>query len=276
MDVYIPGNMYLCQVSETVSCAACCGVYNVADATKQTLSDRLMKRTETFAEIPREIGAILAFGREVQQRDFKKRPFPDFHHCPYVGFIGETRSRVGCMLHPSAVENNGVDYRGLSYYGGLACHMYFCPSHDILTPFAKTSVRNTANAADDWYLYGLVITETELLNSFFGELEKRAGQPLNSGGFTNNAKFIEAVHEFMQLKLRWPYRPRPDPGPCNYFFKDRCHTKPKLEINYDEKDPVRYTALYQELVTRFETKNERLHAESLIDNIFNKILNCRF
>jgi hypothetical protein len=268
MDANIPGGIHLCQVNETISCAACCGVYNVRGATKQALQNRLMERTERFSEIPRNMEAILAFGREFQQRRPEKSPFPEFHSCPYVGFIGESRSRVGCMLHPAAVGNNGVDFRGLSYYGGMACHTYFCPSHGALPPVVKLSVQN---AADDWYLYGLVITETELLKSFFEELEKRIHQPLNPDKFTNNKRFLKAVHEFMQLKLHWPYRPQPDPGPCNYFFKDQCHKKPKLEINDDEKDPVRYAALYRELVTRFQTKNERYHADSLIDDIFKRM-----
>jgi hypothetical protein len=59
------------------------------------------------------------------------QPFPEFHHCPYVGLIGNELSRVGCLLHPMAEGNTGVDFRGLSYYGGMACRIYFCPVNNI-------------------------------------------------------------------------------------------------------------------------------------------------
>ena len=37
--------VYLCQVGERVSCGACCGLYNVADLSRDSLEDRLARRT---------------------------------------------------------------------------------------------------------------------------------------------------------------------------------------------------------------------------------------
>ena len=45
--------VYLCQVGERVSCGACCGLYNVADLSRDALEDRLARRTERFAAVAR-------------------------------------------------------------------------------------------------------------------------------------------------------------------------------------------------------------------------------
>lgn len=90
----------------------------------------LERRTRQFGAVPREIEAILEFGDKETERFAKTgRPLPEFHHCPYLGFIGEEKSRVGCMLHPMAEGNRGTDFRGLSHYGSMTCSIYFCPTH---------------------------------------------------------------------------------------------------------------------------------------------------
>ncbi len=103
------------------------------------------------------------------------RPYPKFHHCPFLGFTGKHQSRVGCLLHPEADRNNGVDFRGLSFYGGMACNLYFCPSHWSLKPIYKKILQETE---PDWYLYGLMITEAEMVGTFFQEVERRLQRSL--------------------------------------------------------------------------------------------------
>lgn len=159
-DDGVPGGVYLCQISETISCGACCGLYNVADLSFDHLSAMLRYRTETFARVPRTMDAILAFKAHIEEKENQNRPFPDFHHCPYIGLIGENFARVGCLLHPLGVGNKGIDFRGLSYHGGLACGMYFCPSYRILSEPYKKLIRKSAY---NWYSYGLMIGEANSL-----------------------------------------------------------------------------------------------------------------
>jgi hypothetical protein len=134
----------------------------------------------------------------------------------------------------------------------------------------KTIVRD---AVDDWYLYGLVITETTLLTSFFEALERRIRHPFAQYRMFRNDRFLEVFREFISLKLTWPFRPQPNPSPCNYFFEDNRHPKPPLLLKYTErqKHPIRYRALFQELITRFQTENERHEAESLIDDLLDRL-----
>ena len=140
----VPGGVYLCQVDENVSCGACCGLYNCPDASRAYLQERLAFRTERFREVPRDTDAIDAFREQMERRESRQRPYPDFYHCPFLGLVGRENSRVGCLLHPLAEGNQGVDLRGLSFYGGLACREYFCPSHRNLPPVYKTIIKSVA------------------------------------------------------------------------------------------------------------------------------------
>ena len=106
----IPGKIYLCQVNATVSCGACCGLYNVEDASRDALRSLLLVRSEKLAQVPRNLEAILAFKAEIEANENGTRPYPKFHHCPYIGLAGDKLSRVGCLLHPLADGNQGVDF----------------------------------------------------------------------------------------------------------------------------------------------------------------------
>lgn len=169
------GGIYLCQVSDTISCGACCGLYNTEYASFETLHARLAARTDAFARVPRDPAAIQNFARDVGSREPSERPLPGFHHCPFVGLIGPKRTRVGCLLHPLAEGNHGVDLRGLSHYGGMACKICFCPAHRVLSSRFREVLRRTA---PNWHAYGILITEARTLECLFRAAETKSGGAL--------------------------------------------------------------------------------------------------
>jgi hypothetical protein len=87
----------------------------------------LVRRTNWFADAPRTVAGIDAFKERVERTEPQVRPLPKFHHCPFLGIFVDTGRRVGYLLHPLAHGNDGLDWRGLSYYGGMAGRTYFCP-----------------------------------------------------------------------------------------------------------------------------------------------------
>lgn len=269
MDNKVPGGVYLCQVDEQISCGACCGLYNVEDASYANLMEMLTCRTEAFAKVPRNMDAILVFKQAIEDRELQRRPFPEFHHCPYIGLVGKARSRVGCLLHPLAEGNNGVDFRGLSFYGGMACRIYFCLSCHNLQKAYKEIVREVS---EDWYLYGLIITEVEMLNAFFQELEKRLEKPIRKEDIIGNQRRMETVRDFFALKLDWPFRSRPGTGLCNYFFEDQLYPKPPLNYEAIGTLPSRYDTILRELLSSFDSPDELHRAEALLDRIFARLV----
>ena len=268
MDDEVPGGVYLCQVNEQISCGACCGLYNVADPSREALMEMLTHRTDTFARVPRDMDSILAFKEEIETGELQKRPFQEFHHCPYIGLVGTKRLRVGCLLHPLADGNKGIDFRGLSFYGGMACRVYFCPSYYHLPRVFKEIVRE---AAMDWYEYGLVITETKMLNTFFKEVERRLNQPITKEDILENNKCLEAVREFLELKLHWRFRRHPFTGLGNYFFGDQFYPTPSINYEAIGETTSRYDTILRGLESYFNSVNELRRAENLLDGFIDRL-----
>jgi hypothetical protein len=264
-----PGGVHLCQVSETVSCGACCGLYNRQDATRGRLAEMLVRRTERFRCTPRTADAIDAFRIEMERSDPGPRPFYDFYHCPFLGLIGVGSGRVGCLLHPLGEGNDGIDFRGLSFYGGLACREYFCPSCRSLPPAYKTMVQA---ACSDWYLYGLVITEDRLLSAFFGEVERRLGRPLAADAGPLGDAAVAVVAEFLALKVEWPFRGPKWKGPAHYIFKDGLH--PRAAIDYARIGAGRspHDVILQELESDVHTAAALAAAEGRIERLLRRLV----
>lgn len=265
----VPGGVYLCQVGDAVSCGACCGLYNCADASRRTLEDLIAGRTEAFRRVPRDADAITDFQVCMERRNPGPRPYPDFYHCPFLGFIDPGRRRVGCLLHPMADDNDGIDYRGLSFYGGLACRDYFCPSYRHLAAPHKEIVKAVCA---DWYLYGLVITEDRLLNAFFGEIEKRLNRPLSAVDVLPHADSRQAVREFLALKLDWPHRLPGARGPGNYFFNDGLYPKPPIDYTRLGAVPSALDPILHELSSGFSRPEVIHEAEARIERLLDRIL----
>ncbi|MDI6688346.1 MAG: hypothetical protein QME06_09030 [Desulfobacterales bacterium] len=267
-DNQVPGGIYLCQVNEKISCGACCGLYNVADSSHESIMEMLTWRTDRFSSVNRNLDAILDFKEEAEDREPQSRPFPEFHHCTYIGLVGKERSRVGCLLHPLLDENKGIDFRGLSFYGGMACRVYFCHTYYDLPAVFKEIVRKTAI---NWYGYGLVITETKLLNIIFEEIEKRLNRPLTINCLLKNNRCLETVRKLLNLKINWPFRPKTSPGPVNYFFKDKLYSRPHINYESGGKTISKYNNLLQELESQFNSVKDLQTAEYLIAELINKL-----
>jgi hypothetical protein len=259
-----PGDVYLCQVNARISCAACCGLYNVSDPSPTGLTALLARRSEMFAETSRRPEAILSFREAVLQLEDQTRPVKDFHHCPYIGLVEPDRRRAGCLLHPMAAGNDGADFRGLSYYGALACRIYFCPAHTALRATHKQIVQLCAG---NWQLYGAVITEANLLRSFFGEVERRLGRSLATGDIRRNPAARDAVRRFLELKFDWPHRDAAYPAPLHYFFKDALCPKPAIDYGRLGVSRLRHHVILRELASAFRNTADLAAAERLIDKL---------
>ena len=71
-----------------------------------------------------------------------------------------------------------------TYYGSDLCANHFCPSYSYLT---VTEQKAVIAVLDDWYLYGLVITDIDLVKEFFRQAQKRLGDCLDPGRLEDEA-----------------------------------------------------------------------------------------
>jgi hypothetical protein len=256
-----PGGVYLCQVNDVTSCGACCGLYNLPDLSRSFLRALLDRRTSIFASVSRKIAAIDKFAIEESRRISDSKPFAKFHHCPFVGFIGSNRSRVGCLLHPLAEGNEGIDYRGLSYYGQMACRDYFCPATHNLSPELNGILRRLEL---DWYSYGLIITETALHQALFDILTEYYSKDRISAYLRNDTFSVQWCRKIFTLKLTWPYR-KTGKSLCHYFFEDGNYCRPEIDYERLNTAPSRYDTILRELDSEFESKEDLKKAEDLLD-----------
>ncbi len=267
-DPLVPGGVYLCQVGGAVSCGACCGLYNRSGAGRIELESLLSERTEGFAAVPRNADAIDAFRIQRERREHGERPYVDFYACPFLGWIGPDRERPGCLLHPLADGNGGVDYRGLSFYGGLACRDYFCPSYRTLPPAHKEIVKAVST---HWHLYGLVITEERLIAALFGEIETRWGRPLTAEKIRASRAACEALERLLTVKLSWPFHAPDWKGPANYFFNDGLHPQPPIDYARIGASPSPFDPILRELASAFSSHRELDLAETRLDELIGRV-----
>lgn len=219
-DEQVRGQVYLCQTGPNLSCGSCCGLYNMARLSRERLRAILAERTDAFAGVPRTVDDILAFEQQRMGVEGVDAPIADFHHCVFVGLIRDGGERVGCLLHPLAAGNGGIDWRGLSFYGGAACKHFFCPSYDELEARFKRVAREVL---DDWYEYGLIIPEHRFLEAVLGAVEAGLGQALDTRTMNPDGK--KALADLLRLKLTWPYRDPDGPLAWN-FFSTRATARP--------------------------------------------------
>lgn len=244
-DKEVRGQVYLCQTGTCVSCGSCCGLYNMADLSRERLHAILCARTNSFASVPRTIDGILAFEQERLRIEGASAPTRDFHHCVFVGLIRDEGERVGCLLHPLALGNGGIDWRGLSFYGGAACKYFFCPSYDELEAGIKRLAREVL---DDWYEYGLIIPEHRFLAAMVDAVESRLGFALDADALAEDGK--RALADLLRLKLNWPFRDEKTPLAWN-FFSTKDTSRPVLITSTHVQDP-QILAIMHELDTRPE------------------------
>lgn len=257
--------MYLCQVNESVSCGACCGLYNIPNLSREKLELLLSNRTEAFASVPRTEDGIYDFFKKNEGPLPRKRPFPEFHHCPFLGLTGDDKSRVGCLLHPAVPGNNGIDYRSMSWYGEQACRNYFCPSSKIL-PAVYQSI--LIQSIDNWYVFGLIVTEHTLVTAYFKEVESRLGRAIEVSDYSQSTKATDAFREFAELKSKWPYRRHDSPGPCNFFFENGLYPRPSVYRTSSDIRLSPYEVILRELDAGFSSPNEIEEADQVLDDLF--------
>jgi len=257
----VPGGTVLCQVSETISCGACCGLYNAPDPTFDSLMTRLAHRTEVFSRTPRDWSSIESARDDILSTEPGDRPLPHFHHCPFLGLVGPEKTAVGCLLHPLAPGNHGVDFRGLSHYGGMACKICFCPAHRLLPIRYKEALRRTA---PDWHAYGIVLTECRALSLLFEEAEAIAGAPISGESAAGGEKSVGAFRALYELIVSWPFRRAGYPL-GTYFLGDGFLRKDPVDYRKTGRATSRHDAVFLELASQFSGRDELARAERAVD-----------
>jgi hypothetical protein len=189
----------LCQPDALKSCAACCGLYNWQDHSRTALTGILGIQTDLFMQL--ESYDDLDCYRDMRNSLINnEKLFETIYNCEFTGFIDPDRRRVGCLLHPSVTGNH--ELRNHCFYGSKICREHFCPSYGCLT---TTQQKAVVAAVHDWYLYGLIITDIDLVKEFFRHAENTLGESIKPERLEDTA-LRDILFDFFALKEHWPFK----------------------------------------------------------------------
>jgi len=171
------------------------------------------------------------------------------------------------MLHPLVLGNNGIDWRGLSFHGGMACQGFLCSSFRELRRAEK---RVLLSIVQDWYLYGLVVSDAGYVKSFFHLAAKKLRNRIDMAKLlTPPASTL--VHEFFNWKIDWPYRNR-DSNPPRLTDLGFSKTKQRGSRRDSARESLACMDLmFESLGSEFRSQRERQDAEWEVDHLFSRL-----
>ena len=175
----------LCMPDNTKSCAACCGLMNHADISREHLTAFLHDgafRTANYWRYQVE-GSFPE--QTTSCRDYST------HICPFHGFIAD--GRPGCMVHPHVA---GEDRRDRGLFGSVACSTYLCPAYDLLSNEAKSIVIDNLG---DWYVYTIAIIDPLATVGIIDRLHQKG---LHEGGESFGQALAEALADHAEYLNR--------------------------------------------------------------------------
>ena len=252
------GFVHLCQPDPGKSCGACCGLYNYADSTCTSLTARLRERTERFRATVRGADDLAAFSARTRELEDQAKRYEVIYCCEYLGFLDADERRVGCLLHP--LQNAGRDLRDVSFYGRELCDGHFCPSYHYISREEKLAL---LHVLDDWYLYGLCVTDIDLVREYFrllgnGVFETPAPERFRSGALR------DAARRFFSLKLDWPFRSEAVNRLGKYYFDGSQYMIGHIDYEKLGCERSRFDRIFLSLSSEFGSLSELREAEALI------------
>ncbi|MBP7738680.1 MAG: hypothetical protein KA369_22080 [Spirochaetes bacterium] len=170
----ITPSINICRPGFGASCSLCCGSHNYR-ASREEIEGLFIRRARIMKAYSRDflIRKMIAY-RSAMTGSYYVDPshalfhittpalFQDCPRCPFVGFISRERI-AGCLLGreeepPDLRQECFLNYRG---------KIFTCPARDDL---ADEEVLYAAQFAGDWYYYGILIHEPELLRGLMREI----------------------------------------------------------------------------------------------------------
>ncbi len=250
--------IHLCQPDREKSCAACCGLYNYRANSRDSLTERLRRRTALFRRTVLGSHDLAAFSLTAREQEDRERIYEVIHCCEYVGFLDPEEKKVGCLLHPA--QNRGTDLRNFSFYGQQLCNGHFCPSYHYISKEEKLAL---IHIIDDWYLFGLCITDIDLVKEYFRFISERIYKTASPGTFLGEP-FRSIALRFFTYKIEWPFRSPDDNRFGKYAFDGQHYIIPYIDYEAIGCEKSRFDKMFLSLSSSFKSAAEIEEAERLI------------
>lgn len=201
---------------------------------------------------------VHSFSEETKRREEGEKIYDVIYCCEFLGFLNGEEKRVGCLLHPR--QNSGTDLREASFYGRELCDGHFCPSYHYLSREEKLTL---ITVIDDWYLYGLCITDIDLVKEYFRFLCDAIGDSMDSERFCSGT-LKETIHRFFSLKISWPFR---SPGTNRfgkYWFDGSHYMIDHIDYEGLGCEKSRFDRIFLSLTSHFDSGDQVARGEEII------------
>ncbi|SMC16535.1 hypothetical protein SAMN02746041_00101 [Desulfacinum hydrothermale DSM 13146] len=250
--------LHLCQPDPGKSCAACCGIYNFQDNSRRAVSERLLRNTLLLQD-RNDLDHLHDHSTRYRPLDNgRAKRFKTIFNCEFVGFLDSDHRRVGCLLHPGA--NDARDLRHVSFYGRQLCDGHFCLSYYYLT---EDEQRLVVESIQDWYLYGLIITDIDLVKGIYQALSDTIGEGLRPASL-QMPPIRKAIQTLWAWKLDWPWR-RPGPDSFGkYLFQGEDYREIRIPYRTLGRPVSAYDRILKSLGSSFRSAAELEAAEHQI------------
>ncbi|SFM81372.1 hypothetical protein [Thermodesulforhabdus norvegica] len=256
--------IHLCQPDETKSCAACCGIYNFLSNGRDHVALRLQRNRRALQNLtPGKDDVIKSHSLRYRVQDNGEgKLFQSIFNCEFVGFLDEHCRRVGCLIHPERL--GGEDLRHYSFYGQNLCRDHFCLSYYYLSLQEQRLVVTTIR---DWYLYGLIITDIDLVKAVFRILSDAAGEALDVFLVAESPELSSILLRLWQYKLDWPYRMQGVARLGKYIFKGDEYREVRIPYGRYHRKVSNFDGLFVAYGSKFGSGRDIDDAEGLISRI---------
>jgi len=221
---------------------------------------RLRNRTSWFRLADKSPEGLKAFSEMISRREDPAKRYEVIYCCEYLGFLDDGERRVGCLLHP--LQNGGADLRDVSFYGQALCDGHFCPSYYYISQDEKESL---LHIFEDWHLYGLVVTDIDLVKAYFKLISDGVCEVPPPAAF-KTGELRDLALRFFSLKLTWPFRSSDVNRFGKYYFDGSQYMINFIDYDRMGCERSRFDKIFLSLSSEFEDKGEIEQAEILIQS----------
>lgn len=186
--------------------------------------------------------------------------------CEYLGFLDEDEQKVGCLLHP--IQNGGEDLRDVSFYGKELCDGHFCPSYYYISRDEKLAL---LNIIDDWYLYGLCVTDIDLVKEYFRFISDGVGEMPSPDTF-HDGQLKHMAYRFFSLKLSWPFRSPETNRFGKYYFDGSQYMIHHIDYDTLGCERSRFDKIFLSLTSQFNSQEELKEGEKIIREFIDEFI----
>ncbi len=260
--------IHLCQPDANKSCGACCGLYNYAANSRESLSARLRRRTDLFRKTVKSVEDLKKFSRAVLEREDQTRIYEVIYCCEYLGFLDAGEKKIGCLLHP--LQNQGIDLRDVSFYGTELCEGHFCPSYHYISRDEKLAL---INIIEDWYLFGLCVTDIDLVKEYFRFISEGVYEMPPPARFKGEP-FKSIALDFFKMKIAWPFRSPAGNRFGKYAFDGRHYMVPFIDYEAIGCGKSRFDRILLSLSSEFRNAGELAEAEKMIAGLIDRFVSA--